>query len=138
VLQPSLLATLTSDLQVTSSRLLGLKQLLPKANVSAIVASRPTLLLQDTAEVQQSIEALQELLQVGHPEQLDRCVCQRQVVHLSSNLLRFDSRGAAVARQQCCTMADCKQGNLLRPEVLQLCWRMDPMLVQAYIAVSTE
>lgn len=70
-LQPSLLAALTSDLNTTSSRLLGLRELLPDANVSALVAARPQLLLQDTAEVQSSVTALQRLLGVEH---VDRCV----------------------------------------------------------------
>lgn len=65
-LQPSLLAALTADLNTTSSRLLGLRELLPDANVSALVAGRPQLLLQDTAEVQSSVTALQRLLGVDH------------------------------------------------------------------------
>lgn len=69
-LQPSLLAALTSDLSTTSSRLLGLRELLPDANVSALVAARPQLLLQDTAEVQASVAALQQLLGVEHVDRL--------------------------------------------------------------------
>jgi hypothetical protein len=70
-LQPSLLSALTADLQVTSSRLLALRELLPQANVSAVVAGRPQLLLQETAEVQQAVQALQQLLGV---QQVDRWV----------------------------------------------------------------
>ncbi|WIA20357.1 hypothetical protein OEZ85_006188 [Tetradesmus obliquus] len=70
-LQPGLLAGLTSDLAVTSSRLLALRELLPAANVSRVVAERPQLLLQDSSEVQQAVEVLQQLL---HVERVDKLV----------------------------------------------------------------
>lgn len=73
-LQPSLLAALTSDLQTTSRRLLDLRELLPAANVSALVARRPQLLLQDTADVKAAVAALQRLLPLGGEHQVDRWV----------------------------------------------------------------
>jgi hypothetical protein len=63
-LRPALLAGLTADLAATSSRLLALRELLPAANVSRLVAERPQLLLQDSSEVQQAVQALQQLLRV--------------------------------------------------------------------------
>jgi hypothetical protein len=65
-LKPALLAGLTADLAVTSSRLLALRELLPAANVSRVAAERPQLLLQDSGEVQQAVQALQRLLRVEH------------------------------------------------------------------------
>lgn len=50
-LKPDLLAGLTADLTTTSARLIALRDLLPAANVSRVVAERPQLLLQDTSEV---------------------------------------------------------------------------------------
>lgn len=73
-LQPSLLAALTSDLQTTSRRLLDLRELLPAANVSALVARRPQLLLQDTADVKAAVAALRRLLPLGGEHQVDRWV----------------------------------------------------------------
>lgn len=76
-LQPSLLAALTSDLQATSSKLLALRELLPEANVSAVVAGRPQLLQQEAAEVQQAVTALQKLLGVKHVDRCAGAVCQQ-------------------------------------------------------------
>jgi len=45
---------------------MGLKELLPAANISRLVASRPQLLLQETREVAAAVEDLQQLLQVEH------------------------------------------------------------------------
>lgn len=45
---------------------MGLRELLPAANISRLVASRPQLLLQETGEVAAAVEDLQQLLQVEH------------------------------------------------------------------------
>lgn len=68
-LHPSLVAGLASDMQATSSRLLALRELLPAANVSAMVSARPQLLLQATAELHAAVASLQQQL---HVQRVDR------------------------------------------------------------------
>jgi hypothetical protein len=56
-------------MQATSSRLLALRELLPAANVSAMVSARPQLLLQATAELHAAVASLQQQL---HVQRVDR------------------------------------------------------------------
>jgi hypothetical protein len=71
-LHPGLLAQLVADMPATTRRLLGLRELLPSANVSGLVAARPQLLLAQTQDVADAISRLQQALRVPA---VDRCVC---------------------------------------------------------------
>lgn len=61
-LRPEILGALVRDLNVTSGKMLALRELLPQANVSRVVAERPQLLMQDSSEVAAAVEQLKKLL----------------------------------------------------------------------------
>ena len=78
-MKPSILAALLGNLDVSSQRLLELKEIFPDANISLLVAAQPELLFHDTREIGSRAAKLKSLLD---DDKIDRCTCK---IHAARN-----------------------------------------------------
>jgi hypothetical protein len=63
---PQLLGDLLRSPELLPLRLIALRELLPGANVSSMVAQQPQLLMRPTDELAGAVQQLRELLKVDH------------------------------------------------------------------------
>lgn len=66
---PQLLGDLLRSPELLPLRLIALRELLPGANVSSMVAQEPRLLMRPTDELAGAVQQLRELLKVDHIDQ---------------------------------------------------------------------